>query len=65
MEVRRGRSEDEREENGSTFKHRVTRRIEAVGSQEDGAKRRHVAQHAVAPIETERVIAAFTEPYLF
>ena len=65
MEVRRGRSEDEREENGSTFKHRVTRRIEAVGTQRDGAKRRQVAQHAVAPIEAERVISAFTEPYLF
>ena len=65
MEVRRGRSEDEREENGSTFKHRVTRRIEAVGTQRDGAKRRQIAQHAVAPIEAERVISAFTEPYLF
>ena len=65
MEARRGRSEDEREENGSTFKHRVTRRIEAVGAQGDGAKRRQVAQHAIAPIEAERVIAAFTEPYLF
>ena len=65
MEARRGRSESEREEDGNTLKHRVARRIEAVGTQRDGAKRRQVAQHAVAPIEAERVIAAFTEPYLF
>lgn len=65
MEARRGRSEDEREQNRSTLKHGVTRRIEAVGAQRDGAKRRQVAQHAVAPIEAERVFYAFTEPYLF